>query len=60
MTVYINMRTSAGVETVDEFPTYKEAREMIREYRLAWAGSLEGSLYLSQRSTREWAAEPSN
>ena len=52
---YINMRTSEGVETVDEFETWKEARAMIAEYRLAY-GALGGALYLSSRSTRECAA----
>ena len=53
--VFINMRTSDGVETVDEFDTRKEARAMLAEYRMAY-GSLGGSLYLSARSTREWAS----
>jgi len=52
--IFINMKTAAGVETVDEFTTRKEAREMLAEYREAF-GPLGGSLYLSSRSTREWA-----
>ena len=38
-------------ETIDEFDTYKEAREMIREYRLAYC---EGILWLSQRPIGDW------
>ena len=49
---YINMRTSDGVETVDEFTTRKEALEMLVEYRIAYGPV--GHLYLSSRSTKEW------
>lgn len=52
---YINMRTSDGVETIDEFTTWKEARAMIAEYRLAYGGH-GYPLYLSSRSTAEWRA----
>jgi len=50
---YINQRGPDGVETVDEFSTYKEARAMIAEYRMAFPAS-SGELYLSSRSTRDW------
>ena len=51
---YINIRTVPwGIETIDEFETHKEARENVKEYRLAYQGT--GiSPYLSQRSTKEW------
>lgn len=48
---YINTRYPGYVETVDEFETYKEAREMLKEYRLA---SPEMGYYLSNRCTNEW------
>lgn len=57
-TVYLNIRTSYGVETVDEFTqepgqSYKEFRryvsEMQREYHLC--GQM---VYKSSRSTKEW------
>lgn len=56
--IYYNMKTSQGVETVDElsakdFKSYKEFRaEKLRlrdEYRLAGM-----AVYFSQRSTKEW------
>ena len=58
MTKYFNLRTSYGVETVDElsrsdFATLKEYRTELRrlasEYRLAGMG-----VYISARSTKEW------
>jgi len=48
---YINMKESGAVETVDEFETRKEAREMLAEYRMAF-GYCE--LYLSTRCTQDW------
>ncbi len=50
---YINMKSEQGIETIDEFTTYKEAREMLKEYRLAYQGT--GLyVYMSQRCTNEW------
>lgn len=51
MANYINTKTSDGVETVDEFDTYKEAREMVKEYNLS---DTYNHYYISQRSTKEW------
>lgn len=50
---YINMKTpyQDGVETVDQFETYKEAIEMLKEYRLS---DYSAHYYLSSRSTKEW------
>ena len=48
---YINIKDSDGIETVDEFPTMKEAMEMLKEYRL---GDSYNNYYISSRSTREW------
>ena len=47
--IYINMKTSEGVETVDEVDTRKEARAMLAEYQL-----MSGNYYLSIRCTKEW------
>ena len=49
---YINMKAYGTIETVDEFETRKEAREMLTEYRMAYGGGVH--LYLSQRATRDW------
>lgn len=57
---YFNLRTSYGVETVDQlnrhdFPTWKafraEVRRLVAEYHLCGM-----AVYTSQRPTREWAA----
>ena len=59
-TVYLNMRTSQGVETVDEFTRGQDApenwgdffayvREMIRNYHESGM-----SVYRSSRATKEW------
>ena len=39
------------VETVDEFPTYKECREMLKEYREA---DRSAAYAVSQRPTKAW------
>jgi len=48
---YINIKNKGVVETVDEFTTYKEARAMLKEYRLS---DRYNNYYLSSRSTRDW------
>lgn len=48
---YINTKTIDGVETVDQFETRKEAREMLSEYQMS---APEMGYYLSTRATREW------
>lgn len=50
--VYIQLKSAAGLETVDEFTTWKEARAMVAEYRLA---DPSGFYYLSRRACRAWA-----
>lgn len=59
MTVYLNMKTNQGIETVDEFTreanqTPKEFRQyvskMISEYHLARM-----NVYRSSRCTKDWA-----
>jgi hypothetical protein len=58
MTKYLNLKTSYGVETVDqldraEFNSYKEFRAELlrlrREYHIAGMG-----VYASSRATKEW------
>ena len=48
---YINMKGSEGIETVDEFETYKEAKRMLVEYQTS---DRYNEYYISRRSTREW------
>lgn len=59
---FINLKTKYGIETVDEidpenFATIKEfkdeSKRLLQEYRMAF-NSVEGILYLSQKSTKEW------
>lgn len=59
MTIYLNMKASHGVETVDEFtrPTEQSPKEfrayvskMVSEYHLAGM-----NVYRSSRCTKEWA-----
>jgi len=49
--VYIQRKDSNYLETIDEFSTYKEAKEMLKEYQL---GDSYGYYYLSQRACRDW------
>ena len=55
---YFNIKTSQGVETVDElnpsdFNSYKEfrteLRRLVNEYKMCGM-----SVYISQRSTNDW------
>jgi hypothetical protein len=58
MTIYLNLKTNLGTETVDEFSREtsqspkdfrKYVNDMVNEYRLAGM-----SVYKSSRSTKEW------
>ena len=49
--IYIQRRAHGQLETVDQFKTWKEARVMIREYRLSDPGA---HYYLSTRACRGW------
>lgn len=58
MTIYFNMRTNQGIETVDELSRkdFKNAKEYCKErksmkdnYRLAGM-----NVYISSRSTKDW------
>ncbi len=61
MTRYLNVKSSWGVETVDQlettdFPTWKEFRKelnrLVSEYHIAGIG-----VYVSSRCTKEWREE---
>ena len=48
---YIQLRGDGYLETVDQFETRKEAREMLKEYQLSdWSAQH----YLSQRACKDW------
>lgn len=57
MTIYLNMKTNQGIETVDEFTRTTESlrefrkyvNKMLTEYRVAGM-----DVYKSQRSTKDW------
>jgi len=49
--MYVQRRGNGYLETVDEFTTHKEARQMLREYRIADSSAV---YYLSNRATRSW------
>lgn len=48
---YIQRKDRYGLETVDEFETYKEARAMVREYRMADPSA---NYYISSRCCKAW------
>lgn len=48
---YIQRRDRWGLETVDEFTTYKEARAMLAEYRLSDPSA---DYYISRRPCKAW------
>jgi RNase H-fold protein (predicted Holliday junction resolvase) len=48
---YIQRRDRWQLETVDEFKTMKEAREMLKEYRLSDPSA---TYYISQRPCKDW------
>ena len=48
---YINRIGQGYRETVDEFPTRKEARDMVTEYRMSDPSAYH---YLSQRPCQNW------
>jgi hypothetical protein len=49
--VYINRKGDGYTETVDEFGTYKEARAMLTEYRMADPSAAH---YISSRPCKGW------
>lgn len=48
---YIQRKDSNGLETVDEFETYKEAKEMVKEYRIS---DTSAEYYISSRCCKHW------
>lgn len=48
---YIQRKGQGLLETVDEFPTLKEAKAMLSEYRL---GDQSAHYYISQRCCKDW------
>ncbi len=48
---YIQRKDENGLETVDEFETYTEAREMVKEYRMS---DPYANYYISQRACKDW------
>ena len=51
MTYYIQRKDGKDLETVDEFETCKEAREMVKEYRLS---DYSAHYYISSRCCKHW------
>ena len=49
--VYIQRYWQGCLETVDEFPTWKEARKMVNEYSLS---DTSARFYLSRRACKAW------
>lgn len=49
--IYVQRRDGIQLETVDEFPTWREARIMLAEYQLSDPSAL---YYLSRRPCRAW------
>ena len=48
---YIQRKDNNGIETVDEFETMTEAREMVKEYQLS---DTSATYYVSQRPCKDW------
>lgn len=48
---YIQRKDRNGLETVDEFDTYKEAKAMLAEYRLSDTSAM---YYISSRACKAW------
>ena len=48
---YIQRKEGRDVETVDEFETMKEAREMVKEYRIS---DNTAHYYISSRCCKDW------
>ena len=50
--LYIQRKDRNGLETVDQFETFRKAREMVREYRTADTSAI---YYISCRACKEWS-----
>lgn len=51
---YIQRKGQGYLETVDEFETFKEARAMLKEYRMSDPSA---EFYISSRACKEWRDE---
>lgn len=49
--IYIQRKGNGYLETVDELENYKEARQMLKEYRMS---DTTAHFYLSQRACADW------
>ena len=49
--IYIQRKDGKQLETVDEFETRKEAREMLKEYRIS---DNTADYYISSRPCKDW------
>lgn len=49
--IYIQRKDGKQLETVDEFPAWKEARAMVKEYRMS---DPTAHYYLSNRPCNNW------
>jgi len=49
--IYIQRKGDGMLETVDEFETRKEVREMLKEYQIS---DYSAQYYLSQRPCNDW------
>ena len=57
MTIYLNMKTNQGIETVDEFTRTTESIREFRKYvnKMLTEYRVDGmAVYKSQRSTKDW------
>lgn len=48
---YIQRKEGKQLETVDEFETYKKAKDMLKEYRMS---DPYGYYYISTRACKDW------
>lgn len=51
---YIQRKDSYSIETVDEFETLKEAKDMLEEYQLS---DYSAEFYISNRACKGWAQD---
>lgn len=51
MACYIQRKDGRDLETVDEFETYREARAMVKEYRIS---DPTAHYYVSSRACKTW------
>ena len=49
--VYVQRKGNGYLETVDQFPKWREALTMVKEYRLS---DPDAEYYLSQRACKDW------